>query len=104
MTVEFVTEPTFDGGLANYLYKVGRSLLQLGHRPVVIVPAKADETLVHDGIEVHRVGIPRNAAVDFLDRVTGRRLSVALSWAWQSWRLNRALSTAAVLLLPEELP
>ena len=57
VTPEFVTEPTFCGGLANYLGRVTRALCDRGHD--VHVFTKSDnrhEPLVdHFGVKVHRV-------------------------------------------------
>lgn len=55
VTPEFVTESDFDGGLANYLYRVSLSLIQLGHDPIVIVASGKEETIYLNGIEVNRV-------------------------------------------------
>ena len=90
-TIEFVTEPTYYGGLANYLYRVGRSLVEFGHEPVIVVPSDRDEMFFHEGIEVHRVCIANGALFSSLNRVTGQRLRGTLSWVWQSRQLNAAL-------------
>jgi glycosyltransferase involved in cell wall biosynthesis len=90
-TIEFVTEPTYYGGLANYLYRVGRSLVEFGHEPVVVVPSDRDEMFLHEGIEVHRVRIGGGGLFSALDRVTRRRLRATLSWAWQSIKINTAI-------------
>ena len=37
ITSEFVTESVFDGGLANYIFRVAKALIQLNHIPVVFV-------------------------------------------------------------------
>lgn len=54
VTSEFVTESSFDGGLANYTYRVAKSLIKMGHKPVIFVRSETDETIPFDGIEVHR--------------------------------------------------
>ncbi|HXB41824.1 MAG TPA: glycosyltransferase family 4 protein [Bacteroidia bacterium] len=54
VTSEFVTEPDFDGGLANYNYRLAKALKEFGHRPVIIIRANISEKLVYDGIEVYR--------------------------------------------------
>lgn len=90
-TIEFVTEPTYYGGLANYLYRVARSLLEFGHEPVVVVPSDRDERFFHEGIEVHRVAIRKGGFFSAVDRMTAQRLRETLSWVWQSRQLNAAL-------------
>lgn len=59
VTPEFVTEINFDGGLANYCYRLALSLKELGHEPVVFVSSEVSELIVLDGFEVHRVHIGR---------------------------------------------
>lgn len=56
-TSEFITEKHFDGGLANYTYRLARSLKEAGHRPVVFVRSDATEKMVFEGIEVYRFAI-----------------------------------------------
>lgn len=55
VTPEFVTESDFDGGLANYLYRVSLALIKFGHEPIIIVSSDKDETINFNGIEVNRV-------------------------------------------------
>jgi glycosyltransferase involved in cell wall biosynthesis len=59
VTPEFITEAFFDGGLANYTYRLAKSLLQLGHKPAVFVSSKITEKIVFDGIDIYRVNIAR---------------------------------------------
>jgi len=54
LTPEYVSEPKFDGGLANYLFRLTRVLVQEGHEPEVFVTGVRDETIVHEGVTVHR--------------------------------------------------
>lgn len=94
VTPEFVTEPeTFDGGLANYILRVSLSLKKLGHEPVVFVAAKKDETLLHDGVEVHRVAVNYNQLFPRMQRwITGHRIDLATNRAHMSRSLNNALT------------
>ena len=55
LTPEFVSEPKFDGGLANYLHRVSRALRDAGHQPEVFVLSDRDESFDFDGVRVHRV-------------------------------------------------
>lgn len=55
LTPEFVTEPKFDGGLANYLVRVALALKAAGHHPEIFVATDRTETIVHEGLVVHRV-------------------------------------------------
>lgn len=55
LTSEFVTEPSFAGGLAQYLGRVTSGLIKRGHQVEVFVSAENDDELDHEGIVVHRV-------------------------------------------------
>ena len=90
ITPEFVSEPFFDGGLANYLHRICLGLTEIGHKPVVIVGANKDEVIEHEGIEVHRVKV-RTRWLRWAQRVSQRRLTPAVRWVWQSWKLNQKL-------------
>ncbi len=55
VTSEYVTESGFSGGLANYLGRVSVALRQLGHEVHVFTRSDRNETLVYEGVVVHRV-------------------------------------------------
>ena len=55
VTPEFVTEYSKGGGLANYLNRMSRALLEAGHEVEVFVLSDRDEALDHRGVLVHRV-------------------------------------------------
>jgi glycosyltransferase involved in cell wall biosynthesis len=74
LTPEYVSEPKFDGGLANYLFRLTRMLRQEGHDPEVFVTAGTDETISHEGIPVHRCRPARLLAqVDRVQRTLLRK-------------------------------
>lgn len=80
VTLEYVTEEdSFDGGLANYLHRVARSLAGMGHDPVVVVASDRGETLTHDGVEVHRVNAKDSRLRNRIDWLTFRRFSMLLT-------------------------
>jgi glycogen(starch) synthase len=54
VTTEFVSEKNFDGGLANYTFRLAKSLKAFGHKPVVIIRAEKTEKTEYEGIEVYR--------------------------------------------------
>lgn len=97
VTSEFVTEFLYDGGLANYVYRAARTLLFLGHHPVVVTTAGKDENLMLDGIPVHRVAIqdaqewkmPR--FYKYLNMLAKCRYDMAMKSLWQSRVLNRVV-------------
>jgi len=57
LTNEYVTESNFDGGLANYLYRVSQAMKQRGHHIEIFTYSDKNETIFHQGIIVHRVKI-----------------------------------------------
>jgi len=55
-TPEYVTEKYFDGGLANYLHRVAKTLARMGHDIHVLTLSEIDEAeLEHEGVTVHRI-------------------------------------------------
>ena len=56
ITPEFVTESNFSGGLGNYLYRLSKYLVKQGHEVHIIVLSESEQnSLLHDGIHVHRI-------------------------------------------------
>jgi glycogen synthase len=53
LTPEYAASGQADGGLANYLRKVARGLVERGHQPVVVTLASEARTWNDDGVEVH---------------------------------------------------
>jgi glycosyltransferase involved in cell wall biosynthesis len=59
LSSEFVTDSPDSGGLANYLHRMGRLLVERGHEVEVFIPSTAQPAYVdHHGIGVHRVRVP----------------------------------------------
>ena len=79
LTTEFVTEASFFGGLANYLFRTGLALKNLGHDPVVFVLSNKEQTFLHRGIEVHRIRMNSPLYVRILDRLTFMRFARPLT-------------------------
>lgn len=70
ITNEYVTEPTYCGGLANYLGRVTVALAAAGHDVHLFTKSNRDEVLDHRGVTVHRV-VPwwdRHHLLDRADR------------------------------------
>ncbi|HXV78462.1 MAG TPA: glycosyltransferase family 4 protein [Candidatus Binatia bacterium] len=57
ITIEYITERSFAGGLANYTHRIARGLRKLGHDAEVFVPGSPRECFEHDGITIHRVKV-----------------------------------------------
>ncbi len=88
---EYVTEINFDGGLANYTHRIALALAGAGHEPVVFIQADRDQTIIHDGIEIHRVKNRRSIWISIVNKLTLHRLILLCSLLRQSRNLNRAL-------------
>ena len=54
-TPEFVLGNAFDGGLANYVYRIGKALQEQGHEPTIYTSGRKDEELIYDGLQVRNV-------------------------------------------------
>jgi len=63
VTPEFITGERFDGGLANYVYRLGQSLVSMGHQPVIFVPGPEDDQFNKDGLTVFQIEIASSQAV-----------------------------------------
>jgi glycosyltransferase involved in cell wall biosynthesis len=55
ITPEFVTEPSYSGGLANYLGRVTVALAEQGHSVHVFTRSTQNEQIEFQGVTVHRV-------------------------------------------------
>ena len=98
MTSEFVTETSFDGGLANYIYSLAKTLIKLNHFPTVIVSSDNNESFQYENIKVERVCIlrnndcnPMNIFWNKLDKVLKYKYHKSLNLIWQSFKLNQRL-------------
>ena len=91
VVTEYITETNFDGGLANYTYRIALSLSQSGHEPVVFVEADQNQRFIHDGIEVNRVKYRRVFWLSVLNVLTWRRMKRFFNYLRQSWNLNACL-------------
>lgn len=94
VTPEFVTEFLYDGGLANYVYRVARTLAYLGHDPVVVAAAGETQRLIYDGIPVCRVSMQDQwnwkmpLPLRHLNMFCGKRYEMVITSLWQSAVLN----------------
>lgn len=91
VTTEYVTEGSFDGGLANYLHRVALSLQQLGHKPIVMVLSNQNQVFNHKGIEVHRIKFKEAPIAKFLNLLTLRQLKHITYYSLLSFSLNRVI-------------
>lgn len=94
ITPEFVTEPTYSGGLANYLGRVTVALVQAGHVVSVFTRARSSGQVDFQGVTVHRV-VPlwdHRMILDHVDPLVPRILynpyqDLKAAWClWQKWQ------------------
>lgn len=91
ITPEFITQKkNFDGGLANYIYRVSLSLIELGHEPIIIFASDKDYKSNYNGIEVYSVKV-ENSWMRLLDELSGHKFGQPLLHIIQSWELNKKL-------------
>lgn len=94
ITPEFVTEPSYSGGLANYLGRVTVALAAEGHDIHVFTRSTTpNESIQFQGVTVHRV-LPlwdQRMILDHVDPLVPRRLynpyqDLKAAWClWQAW-------------------
>ena len=90
ITPEYITEQGFDGGLANYLYKVSKALQNRGHNIFIIVGSHENRSFIHDDINVIRVNLS-SKWLTMANKLLRGRLQAPLTWLMNSKKLNIAL-------------
>lgn len=100
-TTEFVSEKNFDGGLANYTYKLAKLLLAKKHSVTVYLTSNVNESFQYDGIDLVKINIPnmewklnyqlKRVRLDFLISLKMRYKLQALQ---ESYYLNKELKKA----------
>ncbi|RYX82793.1 glycosyltransferase family 1 protein [bacterium] len=88
---EYVTEPNFSGGLANYLGRVSVALAERGHDVHVMTRAKENGTIDYRGVTVHRV-LPvwdKHFFFDHIDPLVPRQYYGVYQDIKAAWCLSR---------------
>jgi glycosyltransferase involved in cell wall biosynthesis len=89
-TQDFVTEPSFDSGIANYVHRTASWLAAMGHDVHVIALSTVDQAeFDYDGIKVHRVPFGENWLQ--LNRLTRYRLTTTMHLLAASSEIYRKL-------------
>ena len=89
-TPEYVTENHFDGGLANYLHRVSKTLAELGHDVhIVTLSQKNEAEFEHEGVMVHRLTLGRGWQT--VNRLSRYSLPTTLHWLNFSAQVFRKL-------------
>ncbi|MFX0138438.1 MAG: glycosyltransferase family 4 protein [Candidatus Hodarchaeota archaeon] len=90
LTPEYVTESNFDGGLANYLQRIAISMKQRGHQVEIFTKSDRDDTIIHQGITVHRIN-PKISLFKLFNKLTLFRFSTSLLILSLSYTLRKRL-------------
>jgi glycosyltransferase involved in cell wall biosynthesis len=93
ITPEYVTEPSYSGGLANYLGRVTAALVGRGHDVHVFTRSGERAEVEHRGVRVHRV-VPlwdRRMILDHVDPLVPRSLYNPYQDLKSAWCLSRAV-------------
>ena len=89
-TQEYITEQSFDGGIANYISRTARALAARGHDIHVVTLSTIDQTeFEHEGVMVHRV--PFGKIWLQLNRLTRYRLTATMHLLGASTEVYRKL-------------
>lgn len=91
ITSEYVTEPSFSGGLANYLGRVSVALADRGHEVHVLTRSTENGQIDYRGVNLHRV-VPlwdRRMILDHADPWVPRRFYNPYQDLKAAWCLNR---------------
>lgn len=91
-TPEYVTEAYFDGGIANYTYRVAKALAGMGHEVRVLTFSEIDEgEFEHDGVTVHRIKSSKWCSQ--IHRLTRYRLPTTILFLDLSVKVYRKLKS-----------
>jgi glycosyltransferase involved in cell wall biosynthesis len=91
LTSEYVTEASYDGGLANYVHRLARALREHGHDVAVIVISDRDEDREDEGVRLLRVRFTLPKWVVALNLFTLRRFTKLIYLLRIGWLLNQKL-------------
>jgi glycosyltransferase involved in cell wall biosynthesis len=97
LTPEHPSEFPDSGGLATYVHRMARSLLDVGHEPEVFVPStRPSETSTYEGVLLHRVNVKRNHPILRYLSAASKRIIRNEPWrGLVEWTLQaKALSAA----------
>lgn len=93
-TTEFMTEPSFSGGLANFSANLARILRNHGHQVDVFVVSDREETIIwRDDICIHRVYYSKDINIPKYIPTTRLRRHVLTAWClWgRSYVVNKRI-------------
>jgi glycosyltransferase involved in cell wall biosynthesis len=97
ITMEFVTEKYFSGGIANHWYRLFKAISQLGHEVhIITLSDKNNESFEYDGLQVHRIQVKHGGSrfQRVLNRLTKNRLKNTvqkLDFSWEAYQKLKQL-------------
>jgi glycosyltransferase involved in cell wall biosynthesis len=83
ITMEFVTEKYFSGGIANHWYRLFKSIASLGHEVHIITQSDQNEdSFEYNGLQIHRVKVKNDANrfQKLFNRLTKYRFNSTIHW------------------------
>jgi len=87
---EYVTEGSYDGGIANHTHRAAKSLAGMGHDVHIVTRSEIDQSeFYHEGVMVHRVKV--GSAWHQLNRITRYQLSTTIYLLGLSTAIQRKL-------------
>ena len=91
-TTDFVSEKkSFDGGLSNYLFKISKELIKMGHSPLIFVVSDKNEEIFFNGIKVYRVKPEITFFYKLADKLSRFKYQNSLDALMDSYFLNRKI-------------
>jgi len=98
LTSEYPSELPDAGGLATYVHRMARLLLNFGHKPEVFVTSKnTSDTFSDDGVPVHRIGWNRQPKILRIGYRASLRLVRSPTWDASIDLLLKAYALARAL-------
>ena len=92
-TPEYVTENYFSGGLANYVYRVSKALVSLGHEVHVVTLSEIERSeFTHEEVRVHRLSTGKlRGRLNKLARFRLPSTSKSLDFSFQAYKKLKQL-------------
>ena len=97
ITVEFVTEKYFSGGVANQFYRIFKTFASWGHQVhIFTLSEQNDDFFDYDGLQVHRIKVEQNSSPfqRWMNRITRYRFMYTtqmLDFSIQAYRKLKQL-------------
>jgi glycosyltransferase involved in cell wall biosynthesis len=85
VTPEFLTINKPASGLPNYLYRVSKALINMGHIPIIVTSGERNEHVFYDGIEVYR-------EITFSDFHKNQTINYLYNSVMSSYKLNKTVN------------